>query len=329
MPEEPVGQWPVPAALDGERIDRALALITGLSRREVNEVLDQRRVQVSRKVVTSRSRRVRVGERVAVRGDLHPERSPVPVADPAVDVPVVYEDLEIIVVDKPAGLVVHPGNGHQGGTLVHGLLARFPDLAAMAVGDTLERPGIVHRLDKGTSGLLVVARTPTVRDALIDQLSRRSVHREYQALVFGTLASDAGLIDAPLGRSDHDPSRVAIRTGGRPARTRYAVESRFVDPVASTLIRCRLETGRTHQIRVHLTSIGHPVAGDDRYGGRRRQGWPDLPPGRPFLHAAALGFDHPGRGGPVHFTSELPADLVAVLAGLSPEPAARPAEPGH
>jgi 23S rRNA pseudouridine1911/1915/1917 synthase len=313
----PAPRWPVPAALDGERIDRALALITGLSRREVNGVLEDRRVRLGRQVVSSRSRKVHAGEQLSVEGDIQPERAAAPQAEASVDVDVVYEDRSVIVVDKPAGLVVHPGNGNRHGTLVHGLLARFPDLAAMAEGDTVDRPGIVHRLDRGTSGLLMVARTAAARDDLIGQLSRRSVRREYEALVFGTLDSDGGLIEAPLGRSDRDPSRMSVQTGGRPARTRYTVESRFAEPAASTLIRCRLETGRTHQIRVHLASIGHPVAGDDRYGGQRRQGWPDLPPRRPFLHAAALGFDHPETAEPMQFSSPRPPDLEGVLAGLS------------
>jgi 23S rRNA pseudouridine1911/1915/1917 synthase len=219
--------------------------------------------------------------------------------------------------------VVHPGNGNREGTLVHGLLARFPDLAAMSTGDTVDRPGIVHRLDKGTSGLLVVARTPEARDDLVDQLSRRAVKRDYVALVLGTVESEGGLIDAPLGRSDIEPSRIRVQAGGREARTRYTVESRFEAPVATTLIRCQLETGRTHQIRVHLSSIGHPVVGDDRYGGRRGPAWApgfdrSLPAGRPFLHAAGLGFRHPVSGEALHFSSELPEDLKNFLATIDP-----------
>ncbi len=317
MTEETARRWAVPAALDGERVDRALALITGLSRREVNGVLDGGRVTIGRRVVTSHSRKVRSGETLAVEGDIEPARPAVPTADPAVEVPVVYSDDAVIVVDKPAGLVVHPGNGNWHGTLVHGLLARFPDLAALATGEQLDRPGIVHRLDKGTSGLLVVARTPDARDHLIGQLSRRTMGREYLTLVFGGLESDEGAIDAPLGRSDIDPSRIRVQTGGRTARTFYTVEARYTSPAPTTLIRCRLETGRTHQIRVHLSSIGHPVVGDDRYGGRNRPRGPRMPPGRPFLHAAALGFVHPVTGEDMRFASPLPADLAEVLAGLS------------
>ncbi|HET6965361.1 MAG TPA: RluA family pseudouridine synthase [Acidimicrobiales bacterium] len=317
MADAAARRWSVPAALDGERVDRAMALITGLSRREVNGVLDEGRVSIGRRVVTSHSRKVRSGETLTVEGDMEPDRPAAPSAEAAVEVPVVYSDEAVIVVDKPAGLVVHPGNGNWHGTLVHGLLARFPDLAALATGEQLDRPGIVHRLDKGTSGLLVVARTPEARDHLVGQLSRRTMRREYISLVFGTLESDEGVIDAPLGRSDIDPSRIRVQAGGRIARTHYKVESRFTSPSPTTLIRCRLETGRTHQIRVHLSSIGHPVVGDDRYGGRGRPQGPRMPPGRPFLHAAALGFEHPVSGQAMRFTSPLPRDLAEVLAGLS------------
>ena len=317
MPEGEARQWAVPAALDGERVDRALALITGLSRREVNAVLDDGRVSIGRRVVTSHSRKVHSGEKLTVEGDLEPQGAAAPTADPSVEVPVVYADEAVIVVDKPAGLVVHPGNGNWTGTLVHGLLARFPDLGALADGEYLDRPGIVHRLDKGTSGLLVVARTAPAREHLIGQLAGRTMTREYVALVYGTLESEGGVVDAPLGRSDTDPSRIRVQSGGRAARTRYEVESRFTEPVPTTLLRCRLETGRTHQIRVHLSSIGHPVVGDDRYGGRTRPGGPQLPPGRPFLHAAALAFVHPVTGEEMRFTSPLPADLAEVLADLS------------
>lgn len=310
--------WKVPGALEGERLDRAIALITGLSRREVNGVLDDGRVSIGRRVVTAHSRRVHEGETLAVTGDLAPEAATLPVPDPAVGVPVVYADEEIIVVDKPAGLVVHPGAGQRSGTLVHGLLAAFPDLGALASGEQAERPGIVHRLDKGTSGLLVVARTDHARQSLVAQLSDRSLGREYRALVAGDVDSDSGLIDAPLARSDLDPTRMRVQAGGRPARTGYAVEARYTLPAPSVLLRCRLETGRTHQIRVHLSTIGHPVVADDRYG-RRPPGPLDalLARGRPFLHAAALELDHPRSGERLHFDSPLPPDLVAVLGQLS------------
>jgi 23S rRNA pseudouridine1911/1915/1917 synthase len=298
-------RWEVPGALDGERVDRALALITGLSRAEVNSLIGQARVSVGGRPVTSRSRRVHSGDSMAVEGGFEPAACASPEADPAVDVPVVWFDDDVIVVDKPAGVVVHPAAGNRAGTLVNGLLARFPDLAALAEpAAKAQRPGIVHRLDKGTSGLMVVARSDQARVSLSAQLARRHVERRYAALVRGSVDSDAGLVDAPLGRSANDPTRVRVQTGGREARTRYKVERRFSEPVAVTLLRCRLETGRTHQIRVHLASIGHPVLGDERYGPGGR--WDPLPRGRPFLHAAELAFDHPASEERLRFVSPRP-----------------------
>ena len=154
----------------------------------------------------------------------------------------------------------------------------------------------MHRLDKGTSGLLMVARTPVARAALTAQLAQHRVGREYLTLAAGAVDSDAGLVDAPVGRSERDPTRFRVQSGGRPARTRYVVEGRYDRPEPTTVLRCQLETGRTHQIRVHLASIGHPVVGDDRYGWKVVAGWRPLPPGRLFLHAAVLVFDHPVTG---------------------------------
>ena len=311
-----MNEWEIPAALDGERVDRALSLITGVSRARAAELLDAGRVFIGKRVVGSRSRKIRTGEHLRVEGEVEPEPDHTLRPDPAVEVPVVYSDPAVIVIDKPAGLVVHPGAGHREGTLVHGLLARFPELAVMATGETAERPGIVHRLDQGTSGLLVVARTPEARDDLIGQLSRREATREYLALVHGSVESEAGVVDGPLGRSDIDPTRFRVQAGGRAARTRYTVEARYEEPAAVTLIRCRLETGRTHQIRVHLSSIGHPVVGDRRYGGRPLRA--GRGPERPFLHAAALGFIHPESRESVYFTSALPTDLEEILVSIDP-----------
>jgi 23S rRNA pseudouridine1911/1915/1917 synthase len=329
-------EWQVPGALDGERVDRALALITGLSRRDVNRLIEGEQVSVEGQSVSSRSRRVRSGERLRVEGPVEVAAPPVLAPDSSVDVPVVWCDDEVIVVDKPAGIVVHPGAGHRSATLVHGLLAKFPELAAME--DPADptgpgpRPGIVHRLDKGTSGLMVVARSPSARAALVRQLARREVGREYATLVSGLVESDAGLVDAPLGRHDSDPTRIRVQTGGRDARTRYEVDDRFGEPVPTSLLRCRLETGRTHQIRVHLASIGHPVIGDDRYGLGRRA-WSPLPPGRPFLHAIELTFDHPGTGQRMRFSSALPDDLRGVLqeirGGQAVSCGQKPGEPGR
>lgn len=309
----------VPGPLDAERVDRVVALLTGLPRAEVAALVTAGRVQLGGTVVQARSRRVRAGEVLEVdlpeaSGPRHPE------ADSGVCFATVYVDDDLIVIDKPPGLVVHPGAGNQTGTLVHGLLARWPELAALAEPGGEDRPGIVHRLDKGTSGLLVVARTGAARQDLIAQLARRDMDRRYAALVLGLLVEDEGMIDAPLQRAESDPTRMAVSAGGREARTRYRVDARFELPVPATLLECRLETGRTHQIRVHLATIGHPVVGDPRYGrsGRARpQGPASLPAGRVWLHARSLTLDHPRTGERISFESPLPADLAAVLARFS------------
>jgi 23S rRNA pseudouridine1911/1915/1917 synthase len=310
----------IPAALAGERVDRVVSLLTGMTRSQVAALVDDGSVHLDRTPVRARSRRVVEGETLEVPDA--PIDGPVGV-QPEADVAfsVVYADDAVIVVDKPAGLVVHPGAGQARGTLVAGLLSRFPDLGRLAVAGAENRPGIVHRLDKGTSGLLVVARTPAARESLVAQLSSRSAERRYQALVWGHVESNEGLIDAPIRRAPSDPTRMAIRVGGKEARTRYQVAGRYSAPVPMTLLACRLETGRTHQIRVHLSAIGHPVVGDVRY---RRQGrWPPglrrLPPERVWLRAAALSFDHPGTGERRSFSSPLPGELTAVLDQLSPE----------
>jgi 23S rRNA pseudouridine1911/1915/1917 synthase len=212
-------------------------------------------------------------------------------------------------VAKQAGLVVHPGAGHTSGTLVHGLLARYPEIGD--VGDPF-RPGIVHRLDRETSGLLVVARSARAYDSLVAQLSERLVERRYLALVWGRLQSPRGTIDAPIGRSEARRTRMAVRETGRPARTGYAVQAEYEVPRCS-LLECTLETGRTHQIRVHLAAIGNPVVGDATYGGQREP----IALTRPFLHAQRLTFEHPSSGERVTFDEPLPPDLGAVLARLA------------
>ncbi len=294
----------VPATLAGERVDRAVALLTGWSRAEVQVLIEDGAIQVDGASVI-KSRRLEAGEVV----DLLAEPAAVGLPQPQ-DIPivVVHEDADVIVVDKPAGLIVHPGAGHPDGTLVNGLLARYPELAA--VGDPA-RPGIVHRLDANTSGLLAVARTGAAYESLVTALAARTVDRGYLALVWGTPEAGSGVIDAPIGRSVRRPTRMAVREGGRAARTRYSVERTVDDPDVS-LLRCTLETGRTHQIRVHLAAIKHPVVGDPAYGGIRA----GIDIARPFLHAATLAFAHPVTGERQHFASELPPDLVRVLDQL-------------
>ena len=299
----------IPPALDGERVDRVVAMLTGLPRAGVAALVKAGNVRVDGRPVTVRSRRVAAGETVDVTVPDHIAATLV--GDDGVEVAVVHADPHVIVVDKPAGLVVHPGAGHDAGTLVHGLVARFPDLLDIGVGEPL-RPGIVHRLDKDTSGLLAVARTPAAYASLVAQLQDRTMSRRYLALVLGHVEGGEGLVDAPVGRAAADPTRMTVSAGGKDARTRYTVLSRHDRPVPTTLLRCELETGRTHQVRVHLAAIGHPVVGDGRYGGRRA----GLASPRGFLHAETLAFDHPESGERVEFRSMLPADLQSVLDSL-------------
>ncbi|MCZ7536413.1 MAG: RluA family pseudouridine synthase [Acidimicrobiia bacterium] len=293
----------VPAALDGERVDRAVALLSGWSRAEVQALIEAGAVLVGGGPAP-KSRRLSVGDVVDVLAEPGPEALPY-AEDVAVDVR--YEDDHVVVVSKPAGLVVHPGAGNATGTLVNGLLALYPEIAE--VGEA-HRPGIVHRLDRDTSGLLVVARTAVAYDGLVSQLKAREMERRYLALVWGS-PSPRGMIDAPIGRSASRRTRMAIRDAGREARTGFEVVESFPVPEVS-LLECRLETGRTHQIRVHLAAIGHPVVGDATYGGARSS----LEPGRPFLHAFLLEFEHPVSGERVRVEDALPDALEAVLDGL-------------
>lgn len=300
----------VPAALAGERVDRAVAFLTGLSRAAVAELVAAGAVRLGGRTVTTRATRVEEGSVLEVDVEAHrPEPALVP---EELEIDVVHADEHVVVVDKAAGVVVHPGAGNSRGTLVHGLLARYPDLASVGQPG---RPGVVHRLDKGTSGLLVVARTPPAYESLVAQLAARTVDRRYAALVWGHPQPPQGMVDAPVGRARRDPTRMAVSSAGRPARTRYGVRRVFSGPEPAALVGCRLETGRTHQIRVHLAAIGHPVVGDRRYGGRRG----DVGALRPCLHAERLGFDHPGSGERVVFESPLPSDLAEVIAGFEEE----------
>jgi 23S rRNA pseudouridine1911/1915/1917 synthase len=299
----------IPLALDGERLDRVVSMLTGASRAHVAECIVAGEVLVDDVVVTQRSRRVATGEVVDAPDAPEPvDTTPLP--DASIDYRVVYEDDDLIVVDKPDGLVVHPGSGNMTGTLVNGLLARYPEL--VGVGDPA-RPGIVHRLDKGTSGLLLIARSAEAYDQLSEAMQDHAVERRYRALVWGWPDPPSGVVDAPIGRSDRDPLRMAVRADGRHARTHFRVAATYNEPVTIAELECELETGRTHQIRVHLAAIGHPVLGDTRYGGQRSS----LPFARPWLHAEQLDLAHPVTGEPMHFVSPLPEDLVEIRSRLS------------
>ncbi|MGC2484703.1 MAG: RluA family pseudouridine synthase [Acidimicrobiales bacterium] len=300
----------VPATLEGMRVDRVISMLTGRSRAEAVEAIEKGRVRVNDKVVTKASQQLARDQllvaqlRTATHGALQPDAS--------VDVDVVLEDADFVVVNKTPHQVVHPGAGQREGTLAAGLLARYPEIARLSelgLSDA-ERPGIVHRLDKGTSGLLVVARSPEGLESLASQMAQREVARTYLSLVRGHVIEERGIVDAAIGRSTRNPTQMALRSDGRPARTHYEVLERLDDPYESTLLRLRLETGRTHQIRVHLASIDHPVVNDLRYGHRRDE---RLDEQRLFLHAAALSFRHPRTDEVVSVAAPLPNDLRELL----------------
>lgn len=294
----------IPEALAGERVDRVVSLIADISRREAVELIATGGVLVSGRAPDKPSVRVTAGAAITIEV---PEPPSAMEADATVAFEVVHHDDHVVVVNKPAGLVVHPGSGVTDATLANGLLARFPEMEG--VGEA-NRPGIVHRLDRGTSGLLMVARTDEAYSSLVAQLAERTVARRYRSLAGGLFDSESGLIDAPLGRSLRDATRRAVVADGRPARTHYEVVRRY-QAADVTLIDCVLETGRTHQIRAHLDAIGHPVVGDQRYGGVPCEGLD-----RPFLHAAHLGFTHPTSDQRLSFDAPLPADLQTVLDRL-------------
>ncbi|MGB3736713.1 MAG: RluA family pseudouridine synthase [Ilumatobacter sp.] len=298
----------VPAALDGQRLDRIVALIGDISRSDAAKTIADGGVSVDGEPAPSGKIRLVEGQRVEVDPAKYPVTE-LPGPEVGIEFGVVHEDEHVIVVDKPPGLVVHPGAGNLTGTLANGLLHRFPDI--IDVGDRM-RPGIVHRLDAGSSGLLVVARTQESADRLIEQFADHSATRVYDAMVWGVPDAPHGIIDAPLGRSKGDPLRMAVVADGRPSRTDYQVVGSYSEPALVSRLECRLETGRTHQIRVHLSSINHPLLGDPTYGQRR----PNLGLDRPFLHAAQLQFVHPGTGERVTHHSPLAPDLQAWLDEL-------------
>jgi len=298
----------IPAALAGERLDRIVSLLTDISRSDAAAVVADGGAIVDGVVSSSGKVRVALGQVVEIDTEKIPQRQ-LPLPDASIAIDIAHADDDVIVVDKPAGLVVHPGHGHPDGTLVNAILARYPEVAN--VGDPL-RPGIVHRLDVGTSGLMVVARSAVAYDVLVAALAARRVTRAYQTLVWGHPESLNGLIDAPIGRDHKDPLRMAVVIDGKPARTRYRTITRFTRPTDLSHLECHLESGRTHQIRVHLAAAGHPVVGDGTYGGTRSA----VSSPRPFLHAATLAFAHPVSGETLTFESPLPADLVEVLSTL-------------
>jgi 23S rRNA pseudouridine1911/1915/1917 synthase len=297
----------VEATAAGTRLDRWLVTaVPDLSRARVQALIDEGHVRVGG-ARTKAAHRLRGGEAVEIEIPPAPpqELEPEPIA-----LTIVHEDEHVLVVDKPAGLVMHPGAGISRGTLAAGILAHAPGTAS--VGGQ-RRPGVVHRLDKGTSGLLVVAKTTFAYHALVAQLAAREVTREYLAVVHGRVARAEGRVDAPIGRDPYHRQRMAIRPvgQGRRAVTRFRVLERFS---GFTLVECRLETGRTHQIRVHLASLGHPVAGDEVYG----RGQPPLPVDVEglALHAARLAFVHPVTHQRMEFSAPTPPRIARLLSHL-------------
>lgn len=298
----------IPASLDDVRLDRVVALVADVSRAVAAELVSAAAVRVDDVPATSGKERVRRGQ--VLRIDVSRASGPqYPIADASRIIDVVHEDADVIVINKPVGLIVHPGAGHRDGTLVNHLLAQYPEIAG--VGDPL-RPGIVHRLDSGTSGAMVVARSQRAYESLVDQLSRRTMARVYEALVWGVPAARRGVVDAPIGRDQRDATKMTVSVDGRPARTHYEVRDEFHVPTDVAFVECRLETGRTHQIRVHMSSIGHPVVGDAGYNGVR----PALRAVRPMLHAREVSFDHPLDARRVTVDVALAEDFSALLDRL-------------
>ena len=293
----------VPPDCAGLRLDQALArLLPAHSRSRLKAWIDAGRVAVDGAIAPPR-RKLAGGERIVVETD--GAGVEVDDAPQAIALSIVHEDASAIVVDKPAGLVVHPGAGNRDGTLLNALLHRYPELAGVA------RAGIVHRLDKDTSGLMVVARTPAAQTDLVRQLAARGVEREYLAVARGDVAK-AATVDAPIGRHPVHRTSMAVVERGKEARTHVAPVERFG---VATLVRCKLDTGRTHQIRVHLAAIGHPLVGDPVYGTRKAA--PGVPAfARQALHAERLGYADPATRKARRFASPVPADLAALIATL-------------
>lgn len=299
----------------GARIDVYIAAhVPGLSRSRIAQLLAAGNIRLNGKP-PRKSSIIAAGDLIEI--DVPPPASSTVEAE-NIPLTIIYQDADIAVVDKPAGLVVHPAPGHRGGTLVNALLHHLDDLSG--IGGVL-RPGIVHRLDKDTSGLLLIAKHDQAHRVLAAALKRRDVKRIYQVAAWGHLRQDRITVDAPIARSHNDRQRMAVLAEGRNAVTHF---TRLAIWPAADLLRAELETGRTHQIRVHLAHIGHPVVGDAVYGGGAARGMSGPAQGwaknfarrvpRQFLHAAELSLAHPRTGEPLHFTSPLPDDLAAALA---------------
>ena len=299
----------VSAAHAGERLDRALATLAGVARAQAQRWIEEERVRVNGAPARA-SQKLVEGDRVLADP---PELAPSELAAEAIALTILHQDDALVVLDKPAGLVVHPAPGHAGGTLVNALLHHVRDLAGIG---GVARPGIVHRLDRGTSGVMVVAKTDSAHGALSKQFHDHTIERVYIAFARGAPAQDDGRIERAIGRHPSDRKRMSIVTkSGRAAATRWSVLRRFPKSGAVKL-EIRPETGRTHQIRVHLSAHGLPLLGDETYG-QAAGGAFARALSRPALHAAVLGFVHPSTGDRLRFEAPLPPDLVALEETLA------------
>ena len=294
----------IEASVAGQRLDKAVAELTDLSRSLANEQIKDGQI-----LVTGQAKKAKysVKEGDVISYEL-PEPEVVEYVPEDIPLEIVYQDEDVAVVNKPQGMVVHPSAGYTSGTLVNALMYHIQDLSGI---NGVLRPGIVHRIDKDTSGLLMIAKNDQAHVALADELKDKKSLRKYWAIVHGNLPNDRGVIEAPIGRSEKDRKKQAVTVKGKPALTRFQVLERFGD---YSLVELQLETGRTHQIRVHMAYIGHPVAGDEVYGPRKT-----LKGHGQFLHARTLGFTHPRTGEVLEFTAEAPAIFQETLAKLRQE----------
>ena len=295
----------ITAEENGTRLDSYLAEeLEGISRSYLQKLIGEGLILVNQKTVKA-NYKVKTGDTLLVQ---IPEAAPVDIQPEPMNLDIVYEDSDLLIVNKPVGLVVHPAHGHYSGTLVNGLLAHCTDLSGI---NGKMRPGIVHRIDKDTSGLLMIAKNDLAHQHLAEQLKAHSIKRAYYALVQGVISEPAGLVDAPIGRHEIDRKKMAVTfKNSKEARTHYYVKERFAK---NTFIECRLETGRTHQIRVHMAYLGHPLVGDPLYGTRKNN--LDFP--GQALHAYALGFVHPRTGEELYFEAPIPEHFQSVLKTLA------------
>lgn len=295
----------ISAEANGTRLDGYLAdTLDGISRSYLQKLIGEQLILVNQKAVKA-NYKVKTGDTLLVQ---IPDAAPIEILPEPMDLNIVYEDSDLVIVNKPAGMVVHPAHGHYSGTLVNGLLAHCTDLSGI---NGKMRPGIVHRIDKDTSGLLMVAKNDLAHQHLAAQLKAHSIRRAYYALVQGVISEPAGLVDAPIGRHETDRKKMAVTMkNSKEARTHYYVKERFA---RHTFIECKLETGRTHQIRVHMAYLGHSLVGDPLYGTRKNN--LDFP--GQALHAYALGMIHPRTGEELYFEAPLPEHFQTVLTNLA------------